>query len=444
MVNLESRGTRIAISSLIVIIILLVFGASLATLSNFGLPKASGYKGTIKIGCITFPKGSLYYEESQEIKRGLELWADHANEHGIKVSGATYKVQIVCRESPEDPTQLRLTVFNLIKNDKVNFIVAPPGNTYTGIVLEVTENQHVPTILTYADNDYLFRNGGQYAFMLMTPRYTQISSVLKMLGKYHIIHKYIAILYESTTTGDTKSWANGLMGALRTPNITITFHHSFTKDNASTVIGDMVNLKANQNIVFVIAASKQGLEAAINALYTNKVHISTLKHIIVIAPGETMKQAEEDLGVKLDRVIYISMWEPIAPISPFMAANLGLEWYGYTTSEDFYLAYLNKYGEEPADLDALGYTAGLLIQYAYEKSGSIDPLILSQTIRNATIMTFYGAIGFEGSTKLPGGRTGLQVLHDPLLIEYVSTGGQLKKIIIWPEEYVTESYVPPS
>lgn len=438
----EFGSRRIVASIVVAIIIVLVFAGALVGVSKYSPPAAPGFKGKIVVGCITFPKGTPLYEASLEIKKGLELWADYANKYGINIHGHYYGVQIDCKEAGFSPREVRIVASNLITSDGVDVIVAPPGNEFSKAVMEVSENKKVPVILTYANDDTLFTRGWNFSFMLMTPQFKTLNSVFKALSEYNVTHNNIAIIYEAVSTGELRNYSERLLSYSRVHKLNLVFTSAFTADNASTVVGKIVTEKANPNVIFVAAWSRDALSAAVKAINAEKGALKSLKHVVIIAPTTEVK-AIQGLGQALDKVIYVSMWEPIAPISPFMAANLGIDWYGYTTSESFVEQYKQKYGGEPTDLAALGYMAGLLVQYAYEKAGSLDHAKVAQSIRNAYIMTFYGPVGFQGSAKFPGGAYGMQEAHSALLVELVYKGGTLKKIVIWPKEFRTEAYVAP-
>ncbi|MCE4628363.1 MAG: ABC transporter substrate-binding protein [Desulfurococcales archaeon] len=438
----ESGAKRIVASAIVAVIIVLVFAGALVGVSRYSPPKAPGFKGKIVVGCITFPKGTPLYEASMEIKRGLELWADYANKYGINIQGQYYGVTIDCKEAGFTMREVRIVASNLVTSDGVDVIVAPPGNDFSKAVMEVGENKRVPVILTYANYDVLFTRGWNFSFMLMTPQFKTVNSVFKALSTYNVTYNNIAVLYEAVPTGELRNYSEGLLSYARVHKLNFVYSSAFTADNASNVVGEMVAEKANPNVIFVAAWSRDALSAVLKAINAEKGALRSLKHVVVIAPT-TEIMAIQNLGQALDKVIYVSMWEPIAPISPFMAANLGIDWYGYTTSESFVEEYTQKYGREPTDLAALGYMAGLLVQYAYEKAGTLDHAAVAENIRNAYIMTFYGAVGFQGSAKFAGGARGLQEAHSALLVELVYTGNGLKKIIIWPEELRTEAYVAP-
>ncbi len=440
----EGSGRRLAAMAVVIIIILVAFGATYAAVKNIAVPSAGTPEKTVKVGCVVF-KGNGYLSKiSQEIRNGLELWASQVNKTGIDVSGVPVNVKIICREvnenSPNIENDIRLAYNYLINTENVDVLLGPPGNQYAVEAIELAENSKVPLLLTWTDSDILFSGRTyNYTFQLMTPIFYQITQTFSMLNSYNYTGKCgltnpsIAIIYEANQHG--KEYNSRILSYARTRGFNLVFQDKMIASNATGVVNYMVAQRANPNILFLVADNLSTIKNAIGAVLNAKDRIPTLHYVVIVTPTVNLPDLEASFGTQLDGMLYISMWEPTAAISPFMAANLGFEWFGYITSEEFVESYVKAYGSYPTDMAALGYNAGLLIQYALTKSGSLDKTKIAETIKETYIMMPYGVVGFGGSTHFPGGYTGYQLGHSAIIVQYHVKGDTLTKLVVWPKEF---------
>jgi branched-chain amino acid transport system substrate-binding protein len=107
---------------------------------------------------------------------------------------------------------------------------------------------------------------------------------------------------------------------------------------------------------------------------------------------------------------------------------------------EFVLTYQAAYGEKPDQIAAGGYTAGLMLQYAIETSGSIDPSLVQSTLDNADLSTFFGTIQFDQRDKYHG----TQIGHELLYVQWQqNTEGKIEKKIVWPLDLAISVLVHP-
>ncbi len=438
---LGGETTNKLIVAIIVILILGgIYAGSLLKMKSYGATPEEA-TNTIKIGCTYTSKGP-YAEISQEIKKGLELWAENANKYGIKAGDKVFNVELVCKDIKDDPLATATTYNSLAKVDKVNFLIGPPGNEFAKKAIDIAETNKKPLILTFTDDNNIFTGSSyQYTFMLMSPISKQIQDTLNAIQEIDSNASNIAIIYENTTYPDLiYTRLRSQLSVMK--EFKIVYENSFNKgQNPSTLVDELARGNTEPDVAILIVYSDTALANLIQSL--KQADIPTLKMILVFAPETTIYKASENLGTDMEGIIYVSQWEENAPFNPFYAANLGLPWYGYITTEDFIEQYLAKYNEEPTYYSVLGYTAGLLLQAAIEKAGTIDPDTVASTLLNMHLMTFYGSIGFQGSDWYVGGYPGLQEAHEVLLVQFQVEGGNLVKTIVWPQAYSTGQILYP-
>ena len=439
MVDIESRGARIAIAVIVALIILAGFAVSMNIIRGYAPPSYGAPQKEIKVGCIYYNSGPLA-DISKEIMNGLKLWEKQANERGIDVQGVTYGVKVVCKPAePPTVSGVRNTVKTLISTDRVNILVGPPGNEPSKAAMTAAETAGIPLILTYQTDDGVFANGtaGQVSFQLMTPAHFTIKAMFDMFNYYNVTVKDVAVLYTVDPKWISRPYVDRLRSLALQYGVNLSFRAPITNEagNITAAVQNLVNAGVSPDIVLLVVLTPDQIVTAVNSL--KGAGLQSVKYIVVVAPTSSVLQAEQRLGEKMEGVIYASNWEPIAPISPFMAANLGYKWYGYTTSEQFVADYKAEYGAIPSEMAAIGYEAGLLIEYALTAGGSEDPLVILNTLRNSRLMTFYGITVFGGGVHSPGGYLGYQVGHPALFVEYTLSGGNLVKQVVWPVELAT-------
>jgi branched-chain amino acid transport system substrate-binding protein len=162
-------------------------------------------------------------------------------------------------------------------------------------------------------------------------------------------------------------------------------------------------------------------------LYEKKVNAKMFAFLV--APPEPKF---EELGPACFSVIGPSQWEPAVKYSPEAAKALGLDWFGPTVQE-FDETYKKKYGEEPSYHSAGGYAAGMILQAAIEKAGSIDTDKVKKALDDMKLMSFYGVIQFSNAKENHGLQTGHEMVYIQWFKDPKDPKGGFMKQIVWPE-----------
>jgi branched-chain amino acid transport system substrate-binding protein len=92
----------------------------------------------------------------------------------------------------------------------------------------------------------------------------------------------------------------------------------------------------------------------------------------------------------------------------------------FFTSASYNEFWKRKYGEDSSFFSACGFVAGILMQLAIEKAGSLDQTKIRDALRSMDIETFFGKFKFDEKGKNIAHRMGIiqvqggkQVLIDP-------------------------------
>lgn len=136
---------------------------------------------------------------------------------------------------------------------------------------------------------------------------------------------------------------------------------------------------------------------------------------ILVAPAND-KFAQ--LGTAAQGVIVPSQWEPQVSYKPQFGP----------TAVDFVKSFEAKFHQKADYHAASGYTAGMILQHAIEKAGSLDPEKVVQALNETDVTTFFGHIKFATDPS----HHGLQVAHDMVPAQWQQMNGQLERQVVWP------------
>jgi len=150
-----------------------------------------------------------------------------------------------------------------------------------------------------------------------------------------------------------------------------------------------------------------------------------MKWITLLVAPDSPKFAE--LGDAAVGISVPSQWEPQVTFKPDFGP----------TAAAFTSAFSAKYKIEPGYHAAGGYAAGLILQHAIEKAGSVEPDKVAAVLNQLDATTFFGKTKFSTDPK----QHGLQVGHQMVLAQWQKKGGKLVKEVIWPKDAKTADVV---
>jgi len=96
----------------------------------------------------------------------------------------------------------------------------------------------------------------------------------------------------------------------------------------------------------------------------------------------------------------------------------------FFSSQSFHDFWMKKYGERVTLFSATAFMSGMLMQFALEKSGSLDQNRLRDTLRAMDMETFFGKFKFDEKGRNIAGRMGIiQVQNGKQVLIYPSRPG---------------------
>jgi len=413
-------GTEVIAIILVLIIVVGIAGYFLF-LSQPGGEKAK-LQGYIKVG-FTVPLTGNYSEIGSEFLEGVKVWGEWANQTGIKINGQTYGVKIVYYDDKGDPQQVTTLYEKLITSDKVDFLITPPVDPLARAAIQVAE-QYGKIIIVTTPEESLFRHALKYSYQIVTPGskfFTQVLDISKSLDPNST---KIAIIFIDTPA--TRVMASGVKLWATQNGYQIVFEYYY-KPGQTKFDSIAIAVAQKSPDIIVGGGGIQETMALVKALYDKGVRPKVLA--LLDAP---LRDQFTELGNIAIGVMGVSEWEVYATYSPFGAQQLNLTWYGPSLTE-FVVMYNNKYKEAPTSVTAIGFASGLVIQYGVENASSTNTEKVMQALDNANLLTLFGVIKFDSTPELHG----LQIGHQPLVIQWVERGGQPVKVVIAPQEFAT-------
>lgn len=378
---------------------------------------------TAIIGYTASNTGKLQVESVRQ-KNGLDLWIKQVNDAGgIKLpdgSMLTFETKSYDDESNNDRIQELYT--KLATDDKSDFLISPYSSGLTASASVIAEQYGKPMITTGAASDSNYQQGYTLVYQAYTPASHYLTGAIDMLMAKAPDIKKIAVVHENDKFSTDVSTA--LKDYAEANGFEVALFEGY--DSGTTDFAPFIN-KIQQAGPQAILGGGHFQDGSTFARQLSEKGITVPYVALLVAPPEP-KFAE--LGDAAVGVIGPSQWEPQASYSPESAQASGLTYFGPTVKE-FADAYMAAYNEEPSYHAAGGYAAGLILQNALERAGSIDPAAVKQALDATDILTFYGHIKFNTTPEAHG----LQEGHDMVYVQWQKdASGNLAKQIVWPAE----------
>jgi len=384
----------------------------------------------VVIGFTASQTGKLNVEGMRQIN-GLNLWMERVNAAGgIRLAdGSVVKFSAKFYDDESNKGRVQELYTKLINDDKANFLVSPYSSGLTDAAAVIAQQNNRIMITAGAASDSTYKKGFTLVYQTYTPASRYLTGAVDILAKLNPKAKKIAIVHEKDKF--STDVVNDLKKYAESKGYQIVLFEGY--DSGTTDFAPFIN-----KFPADVDAIMGGGHFADTSTFAKQLHEKGIKPTVVallVAPPEP-KFAE--LGEAAVGIIGASQWEPAAKYSPEAAKAKNLEWFGPTVAE-FVEAYKKKFNEEPSYHSAGGFVAGLLIEKAIAKAGSIDTDKVKAALDAMDIMTFYGHIKFDGTPAAHG----LQVGHDMIYIQWQKDAkGALVKEVVWPEEAKTKDVTP--
>lgn len=349
----------------------------------------------ISIGMSLALKGK-YAEMGNMQKRGISLWQKHVNQKG-GILGKKVALTVIDDES--SPEKAREIYQRLIEQDRMDLVIGPYSSGITEAILPVTEKNRYPVLLSGASADHLWEKGYRYAFGMYTPASKYAVGFLQMMVRYQM--EDLAIIsaddaFSTALSQATRKWA-------RRFRLNVVSFRIFEKGKKD--LDDIV-----------MAAKTAGAEALVVCGHLDEsVDIRrTLKRIVwrpkayFASVGPATKQFYHILKEDADLTFSSSQWEK----------EVGIKFPG---GKEFIEGFALDFEMVPTYHAATAYAAGMILETALNKSGTLDREALRDVLASLDTMTVIGRYGVDSKGK--------QKRHFPMIIQWQHN----RKNVVWPD-----------
>ncbi len=358
---------------------LLLFAAIAAIVLTH--PVRSEAQNVIKIGAPLPLTGGLAAEGLKQ-KEGYDLWAEQVNNAGgIKAGNSSYKVELVYDDYQSNtPKAVQLTE-KMVTEDKVNFIFSPFGSGATKASSNMSEKYKIPTISSTASSEQVYDQGFKYLFGI--------------LNSNAIVSKAL-IAYLKTAAPNVKKVAIYSRNDLFPLALASSLEEAAKQNGYPLVYFEKYPLNAIDHAAALTSLRTKGADWIYVTGYTDDLirirkQMSDLKvsaPVITMLAGPAYPDFTDALGDVANGVTSVTWWHPELR---FKSQDV------FGSTENYVKLFKARYNKDPDYAQASSSAAGVVLQMAIEKLGTIDPDKVRDALAATEFQTFYGPIKFGPS-----------------------------------------------
>lgn len=413
------RFTRI----LMLIVGLVAAACSGASSSGGPVQPASDHDITAVIGFTASQTGALNVESMRQAN-GLNLWLKQVNAAGgLKLpDGRLVRFTARFYDDESNKNRVQELYTRLVTDDRADFLISPYSSGLADAAAIIAEQYQKVIITTGAASDSTYTKGYTLVYQVYTPASAYLTGALDLLKATDPAARRIAVVHEND------KFSTDVAAALQTHaqqnGYEILLNEGY--DSGTADFAAFINkIQGTAPDAILGGGHFQDGSTFAKQLYEQKVAVKFVA--LLVAPPEPNFV---ELGKAAEGIIGPSQWEPQANFSAETAQQAGLEWYGPSQAQ-FMDAYRAAYNQDPSYHAAGGYSAGLLLQKAIEKAGSVDTRAVAEALNGLDLMTFFGRLKFNTTPQAHGLQTG----HSMVYIQWQFDGsGKLVKQVVGPLE----------
>jgi len=387
----------------------LLAAATIMTAPALSTPALAVDANTITIGFTASRTGPLNVDSIGQ-EHGFEFWRDEVNSKGgIRVGDKNYQVKFASYDDQSVGGRVQQLYTRLINQDKADFLFSPYSSGLTAAAAVISEQYGKIMVDGGGAEEKPFELGNKHLFMVITPAGKYLSGAIKALKEKNP-HARIAMVYSDDPFSKTVLAAAKKQA--KEAGLDVVMDESYAP--ATTDFGPVVNKIISSNADAFMGGGHYSDGATLaRQMHDQKANLKWIS--ILVAPSDD-KFAQ--LGAAATGVTVPSQWELQVSYKPQ---------FGPTTAE-FAKAFEAKFHQKADYHTASGYTAGVILQRAIEKAGSLDTEKVTQALNDTDVTTFFGHIKFDTDPS----HHGLQAAHEMVLAQWQEVNGALGRQVVWP------------
>ena len=372
----------------------------------FGGGSAISAEKVLKLGASVCITGRLA-KEGGYVKDGYTLWMEEINKKGgIKVGNDRYKVEIIFYDDKSDPqTGAKLTE-KLITEDKVNFILGPYGSGITLATSAIAEKYKVLTVACQANAVNIYERGFKYIISILPPATFYLRPVIDLSQKLNPKAKTAAVIWADDAFPEY--CGKGAADYAKEKGLNVVYAGKYPKDakDLSTILLEAKS--KNPDILLGGTYFNDGL------LITKQMKEQNFNvKLIGLSVGPQLPAFVENLGKDAEYVTGCEWWTPYAPWKD--------DFFG--TSLNYSKMMEKRFGYTPSYHPTSASVAGLVLQMAIEKAGTLDVDKVTETLRSMKVQTIWGPMAWnKAGQNVEIHSAAIQVLKGKMEVVYPFEG----------------------
>lgn len=352
--------------TVLLVIVMLVSAAAVA-FANGEQEQAEGEK-VIKIGCAVSMTGKMA-PEGTNVKRGVELWEKFINEKGgINVGGEMYPVEVIYYDDKSDAgTGTKLTE-KLITEDKVDFLFGPFSSGITFATTAIGEKYDIITVAPEANATNVYERGYKNVFSILPPAPALTQPIFEMAATLDPKPRTVAIIAANDLF--PLSCAEGAVEKAEELGMEVVLYEKYPADtNDVSALLSVVKDKA-PDIFLTSGYTKDALMVVRQAR-----EINLNMPMFAFSVGIMLPEFISSLGDDANYVVEGEWWLPDGKDEGPV----------FGSTAEYTKMFNEAYGMDPGYHAASGSAAGVVLQLAIEKAGTIETAAVREALRGLDV-----------------------------------------------------------
>lgn len=373
---------------------------------GWGVGPAASAEKVLKLGASVCFTGRLA-KEGNYVKDGYTLWLEEVNKKGgIKVGNDRYKVDIIFYDDMSDPqTGAKLTE-KLITEDKVNFILGPYGSGITLATSAIGEKYKVLTVACQANANNIYERGFKYIISILPPATYYLRPVIDLSQKLNPKAKTAAVIWADDAFPEY--CGKGARDYCKEKGLNVVYEGKYPKD-----VKDLSSI--------LLEAKNKSPDVLLGGTYFNDGLLITKQmkeqnfdaKMVGLSVGPQLPAFVENLGKDGEYVMGCEWWTPYSPWKD--------DFFG--TSKNYAEMMKKRFGYTPSYHPTSASVAGLVLQMAIEKAGTLDVDKVTETLRNMKVTTVWGPMTWnQAGQNIEIHSSAVQVLKGKMEVVYPFEG----------------------
>ena len=353
------------------IVLILTVSIALTGLVFAGGQEEAAAEKVVKIGCSVSMSGKMA-PEGTNVKRGVELWEEYVNSKGgIKVGSDMYKVEVVYYDDKSDAgTGTKLTE-KLITEDKVDFLFGPFSSGITFATTAIGEKYDVITVAPEANATKVYERGYKNVFSILPPAPALTQPIFEMIDSLDLDPepKTVAIIVSNDLF--PLSCAEGALKMCEELGLEVVLYEKYPAD--ATDVSALLSLVKDKNpdIFLTSGYTKDALMVVRQAREIN-LNVKLFATSVGVVLPEFIPSLGSDANYVVEGEWWLATGSDKGPV--------------FGSTPEYVKMFEDKYNETPGYHAASGSAAGVVLQLAIEKAGTLDTAAVRDALRGLDVV----------------------------------------------------------